>query len=177
MRPGCPTCAGGGIGRRARLRALWDVSPVEVRVLFGALRKAPHLGLSYCLRSAGRQVHHDDGVAAAREPRAISRPIPPVTIATAYVDVLVSMGADGFADRARHELLATGAKVRKRIDDTRDELTPQEGLIARLARDGRTNSQLSAELYISPRTVEARDQLAPDPPRRPSGRDREATPA
>src|SRR5919204_372462 len=69
-------------------------------------------------------------------------------------DMLVAMGADGFAERARHELLATGAKVRRRIDETRDELTPQEELIARLARDGRTNSQIGAELYISPRTVE-----------------------
>jgi DNA-binding NarL/FixJ family response regulator len=68
--------------------------------------------------------------------------------------MLVSMGADGFAERARHELLATGAKVRKRVDETRDELTPQEELISRLARDGRTNSQIGAELYISPRTVE-----------------------
>src|SRR5919197_1170370 len=50
-------------------------------------------------------------------------------------DMLAAMGADGFAERARHELLATGAKVRRRIDETRDELTPQEELIARLARD------------------------------------------
>src|SRR4051812_10548716 len=69
-------------------------------------------------------------------------------------DMLVAMGADGFADRAHHELLATGAKVRRRVDETRDELTPQEELIARLARDGRTNSQIGAELYLSPRTVE-----------------------
>jgi DNA-binding NarL/FixJ family response regulator len=69
-------------------------------------------------------------------------------------EMFVAMGAAGFADRARHELLATGAKVRRRIDETRDELTPQEELIARLARDGRTNSQIGAELYISPRTVE-----------------------
>jgi DNA-binding NarL/FixJ family response regulator len=64
------------------------------------------------------------------------------------------MGADGFADRARRELLATGEKVRKRRDDTRDELTPQEKQIARLARDGRTNPEIGAELYISHRTVE-----------------------
>jgi DNA-binding CsgD family transcriptional regulator len=64
------------------------------------------------------------------------------------------MGADGFAERARHELLATGEKVRKRRDDTRDELTPQEEHIARLARDGRTNPEIGAELFLSPRTVE-----------------------
>jgi ATP/maltotriose-dependent transcriptional regulator MalT len=69
-------------------------------------------------------------------------------------DMFVSMGADGFADRARHELLATGEKVRKRRDDTRDELTPQEEHIAQLARDGQTNPEIAAELFISSRTVE-----------------------
>ena len=69
-------------------------------------------------------------------------------------DMFASMGADGFAERARRELLATGEKVRKRRDDTRDELTPQEEHIARLARDGRTNPEIGAELFISARTVE-----------------------
>ena len=66
----------------------------------------------------------------------------------------LAAGADGFAERARHELLATGEKVRKRRDDTRDELTPQEQHIARLAREGMTNPQIGAELFLSPRTVE-----------------------
>jgi DNA-binding CsgD family transcriptional regulator len=69
-------------------------------------------------------------------------------------DVFARMGADGFAERARRELLATGEKMRKRRDETRDELTPQEKQIATLARDGRTNPEIGAELYISPRTVE-----------------------
>ena len=64
------------------------------------------------------------------------------------------MGAEGFAERARRELLATGEKVRKRQDDMRDQLTPQEEQIARLARDGRTNPEIGAELFISSRTVE-----------------------
>jgi DNA-binding CsgD family transcriptional regulator len=65
-----------------------------------------------------------------------------------------AIGADGFAERARHELLATGETVRKRQDDTRDELTPQEEHIARLALGGRTNPEIGSELFISPRTVE-----------------------
>jgi DNA-binding NarL/FixJ family response regulator len=69
-------------------------------------------------------------------------------------DMFASMGADGFADRARHELLATGEKVRRRQDHLRDQLTPQEEHIARLARDGRTNPEIGAALYLSPRTVE-----------------------
>jgi DNA-binding CsgD family transcriptional regulator len=65
-----------------------------------------------------------------------------------------AIGADGFAERARHELLATGETVRKRRDDTREELTPQEEHIARLALAGRTNQEIGAELFISVRTVE-----------------------
>jgi DNA-binding CsgD family transcriptional regulator len=65
-----------------------------------------------------------------------------------------TMGAEGFAERARVELLATGETVRKRTVETRDELTAQETQIARLARDGRTNPEIGAQLYISPRTVE-----------------------
>jgi DNA-binding CsgD family transcriptional regulator len=69
-------------------------------------------------------------------------------------ELLVGIGMEAFAERARRELLATGEKVRKRGDDTRVQLTPQEAHIARLARDGRTNSEIGTELYISARTVE-----------------------
>ena len=69
-------------------------------------------------------------------------------------EMFASMGADGFGDRARRELLATGERVRRRSVETRDDLTPQEGHIARLARDGRTNPEIGAEMYISARTVE-----------------------
>ncbi|MET7859418.1 AAA family ATPase [Streptomyces sp. NPDC005318] len=63
-------------------------------------------------------------------------------------------GADGFAERARRELLATGETVRKRTVDTLSELTSQETQIAGLARDGHTNPEIAARLFISPRTVE-----------------------
>jgi DNA-binding CsgD family transcriptional regulator len=63
-------------------------------------------------------------------------------------------GADAFAERAGRELAATGEVVRRRTDDTRDHLTPQEAQIARLAAEGRTNPEIGAELFISPRTVE-----------------------
>jgi DNA-binding CsgD family transcriptional regulator len=69
-------------------------------------------------------------------------------------DAFAAMAADAFAERARHELLATGEKVRRRRDDTRDDLTPQEEQIARLARDGLTNPEIGAQLFLSPRTVE-----------------------
>ena len=64
------------------------------------------------------------------------------------------IGADAFAERARRELAATGEKVRQREVDTYSQLTPQEEHIVRLARDGRTNPEIAAELFISTRTVE-----------------------
>ena len=64
------------------------------------------------------------------------------------------MGAEAFAERARRELLATGETVRRLTADTRDALTPQEVQVARLARDGHTNPEIGAQLFISPRTVE-----------------------
>jgi DNA-binding CsgD family transcriptional regulator len=64
------------------------------------------------------------------------------------------MGAGAYAERARRELLATGGTVRRLTEETRDALTPQEVQVARLARDGRTNPEIGAQLFISPRTVE-----------------------
>jgi DNA-binding CsgD family transcriptional regulator len=68
--------------------------------------------------------------------------------------MLSEMGMEAFAERARRELLATGETVRKRTVETLDELTPQEGQVARLAADGRTNPEIGAQLFLSPRTVE-----------------------
>ena len=67
---------------------------------------------------------------------------------------LTRIGADAFAERARRELLATGETVARRTAETRDVLTPQEAQIARLARSGRSNPEIGAQLFISPRTVE-----------------------
>jgi DNA-binding NarL/FixJ family response regulator len=64
------------------------------------------------------------------------------------------IGADGFAERARRELLATGETVRKRTVETLDDLTPQEEQIARLAAGGQTNPEIGAQLFLSARTVE-----------------------
>ena len=69
-------------------------------------------------------------------------------------DMFTAMGMGAFADRARRELLATGETVRKRTVDTRNDLTAQERQIARLAREGLSNQEISAQLFISPRTVE-----------------------
>jgi DNA-binding CsgD family transcriptional regulator len=65
-----------------------------------------------------------------------------------------AMGMEGFAERARRELAATGESVRKRSYEARDELTAQEAQITRLAAGGLTNAEIGAQLFISPRTVE-----------------------
>jgi DNA-binding CsgD family transcriptional regulator len=69
-------------------------------------------------------------------------------------EMLTAMGIEGFAERARRELLATGENVRKRTVETAGELTVQEAEIARLAADGHTNPEIGAKLFLSPRTVE-----------------------
>lgn len=66
----------------------------------------------------------------------------------------VAMGAEAFAGRAMQELLATGERARRRVAETRGQLTPQEVRIASMARDGRSNPEIAMLLSISPRTVE-----------------------
>jgi DNA-binding CsgD family transcriptional regulator len=66
---------------------------------------------------------------------------------------LATIGMEEFAERARRELVATGEKVRKRTVETREDLTPQEAQIARLARDGLSNAEIGGRLFISQHTV------------------------
>ena len=68
--------------------------------------------------------------------------------------MLDAMGMAAFAERARRELLAAGEMVRGRAAATVSALTAQEASIARLARDGRTNPEIGAQLFLSARTVE-----------------------
>jgi DNA-binding CsgD family transcriptional regulator/tetratricopeptide (TPR) repeat protein len=70
-------------------------------------------------------------------------------------DMLAAIGMEAFAERTRRELIATGEKVRKRGVETVTTLTAQEALIARLARDGRTNPEIGAQLFLSARTIES----------------------
>jgi DNA-binding CsgD family transcriptional regulator len=94
-----------------------------------------HLLYGEWLRREGRRVDAREQLRAAHEQ-------------------LNSIGMEAFAERARGELLATGEKVRKRTPETRDELTPQERQIAKLASDGLSNPEIGMRLFISPRTVE-----------------------
>jgi DNA-binding CsgD family transcriptional regulator len=69
-------------------------------------------------------------------------------------ELFTSMGMEAFAERAGNELLATGEKARRRIAETRDDLTARELQIAQLARDGLSNADIGARLFLSRRTVE-----------------------
>ena len=69
-------------------------------------------------------------------------------------EMLSEMGIEAFADRAANELRATGERARRRVVETRDDLTAQEARVARLARDGLSNPEIGTRLVISPRTVE-----------------------
>ena len=69
-------------------------------------------------------------------------------------DMFAAMTMEAFAERARRELAATGERVRKRSVDALDELTAQEAQIVQLAAAGRSNPEIGAQLFLSPRTVE-----------------------
>ena len=95
-------------------------------------------------------------------------------------DMFTGSGMEAAAERARRELAATGETAHKRTVEARDTLTPQEAQIARLARDGLSNPEIAAQLFLSPATVayhlrkvftklgiSSRSQLAPALPGRP----------
>ena len=141
-----PSGADWGLGIAARSRALVSEGGVAETLYLEAiarLGRTPlrpelargHLLFGEWLRREGRRVD-------ARE-----------QLRTAY-DMFTSLGSDRFAERTGRELLATGETVRKRTDETRWQLTPQEQQIAQLAAHGHTNPEIGAQLFLSPRTVE-----------------------
>jgi DNA-binding CsgD family transcriptional regulator len=71
----------------------------------------------------------------------------------AALEMFDAIGGEAFAERTRIELLATGARARKRTNEARDELTSQEARIAQLAREGLSNPDIAAQLFISANTV------------------------
>ena len=106
----------------------------------GRTQLRPELARAHLLY--GEWLRRENRRAAARE-----------QLRTAH-EMLATIGAEAFAARARRELLATGETVRKRTVETFDMLTAQEAYIAQLARDGRTNPEIGAQLFLSARTVE-----------------------
>jgi DNA-binding CsgD family transcriptional regulator len=69
-------------------------------------------------------------------------------------DLLTTIGAAAFTERAHRELLATGERAQARSVVASRQLTPQEVRIAAMARDGLSNPAIGARIFVSPRTVE-----------------------
>src|SRR6202042_120708 len=134
------------LGMEARSRALVSDGAVAERLYREAIERLgrtrlafelarAHLLYGEWLRRRRRRIDARDRLRAAQ-------------------DMFTSFGVEAFAARARRELLATGETARKRTVETRDELTAQETQIAQFARDGLSNAEIGARLFISPRTVE-----------------------
>jgi DNA-binding CsgD family transcriptional regulator len=134
------------LGIEARLRALLSEGEVADTLYRESIA---HLGRTR-VRVELARAHLVHGEWLRRENRRLDAR---EQLRTAH-EMFASMGAEAFADRARRELLATGATARKRTDETRGDLTAQETQIARLARDGLTNPEIGARMFISPRTVQ-----------------------
>ncbi|XVV16718.1 AAA family ATPase [Actinoplanes sp. CA-131856] len=132
-----------GLGAEARARALITGSEDLYREAIDRLARCRGaFSLARAHLVYGEWLRREDRAADAR-----------VQLRTAH-DMFVSFGADAFAARARRELSATGETVRGRTPKAATRLTPQEGQIARRARDGQTNAEIGAELFLSSRTVE-----------------------
>jgi DNA-binding CsgD family transcriptional regulator/tetratricopeptide (TPR) repeat protein len=135
-----------GLGIATRSRALLSEGKLADSLYREAIERLsrtplrPELARAYLLH--GEWLRREGQRSAARE-----------QLRAAY-DLLTAIRMEAFAERARRELIATGEKVHKRTVETRDRLTPQEGQIARLAREGLSNPEIGARLYISPRTVQ-----------------------
>lgn len=135
-----------GLGIHARSRALLSEGAAANAAYRGAIE---HLGRTR-LRPDLARAHLLYGEWLRRESRRVDARR---QLRTAH-DLFTAIGMEAFAERARGELLATGEKVRRRSAETRDDLTPQERQIAWLARDGVSNPEIGARLFLSPRTVE-----------------------
>jgi DNA-binding CsgD family transcriptional regulator/tetratricopeptide (TPR) repeat protein len=134
------------LGVEARSRALLSEGRVAERLYLEAIER---LGRTR-IRVALARAHLLYGEWLRREHRRVDAREQLRAAHGAYA----AMGMEAFAERARRELMATGEKVRKRSLVAVEEFTPQEVQIARLAGDGRTNPEIGAQLFLSPRTVE-----------------------
>jgi DNA-binding CsgD family transcriptional regulator len=135
-----------GLGIQARSRALVsddadaDTLYREAIERLGRTQLRPELARAHLLY--GEWLRSENRRVDARE-----------QLRTAH-SMFVAIGMEAFAERSRRELQALGEKARSRTVQTRDDLTPQERQIALLAREGLSNPEIGARLFLSPRTVE-----------------------
>ena len=134
------------LGLRAQSRALVSVGQEAERFYNEAIE---HLRKTR-LRPNLARVHLLYGEWLRRENRRVDAR----TELRAAHELFQTIGMEAFAERASAELLATGAQVRQRAEEARIELTPQERQITQLARQGLSNPEIGAQLFLSPRTVE-----------------------
>jgi DNA-binding CsgD family transcriptional regulator len=141
-----PSATDWALGIEARSRALLSEGEAAERLYREAIERLGRARLRVELARAhllyGEWLRRENRRLDAREP-----------LRTAH-GMLTAMGIDAFAERAARELLATGETARKRIPETSSQLTAQEAQIARLAREGLSNPEIGARLFISPRTVQ-----------------------
>jgi DNA-binding CsgD family transcriptional regulator len=134
------------LGMEARARALMsdgDTAEAAHRDAIGYLARAR-------MRAELARAHLLHGEWLAQNDR---RPDARTELGVGY-ELCTGMGLEGFADRARRGLLATGATVSSPSREKRGELTAQEAQIAHLAAEGMSNPEIGARLFISARTVE-----------------------
>jgi DNA-binding CsgD family transcriptional regulator len=134
------------LGTEARLRAMLSQGQVAERLYREAIDRLSRTRIRVELARA----HLVYGEWLRRERRGLDAR---EQLRTAHA-MFTAIGMDAFAERASRELLAAGESARKRTVKTGDQLTAQEAQIARLARDGLSNPEIGARLFLSPRTVE-----------------------
>jgi DNA-binding CsgD family transcriptional regulator len=134
------------LGVEARARALLSAGDLAER---GYLEAVERLGRTRCRTELARG-HLLYGEWLRREGRRLDAR---AQLRTAH-EMFTAMGAQAFAARAAHELVATGGTARKRSPEAQSGLTPQEAHVVRLAREGLTNPEIGGRMFISPRTVE-----------------------
>ena len=70
------------------------------------------------------------------------------------VELFDGLGAAPWSEQARRELRASGESIPRRDPTAPEKLTPQELQIALQVAEGRTNRDVAAALFLSPKTVE-----------------------
>ena len=134
------------LGIEARARALMSEGEAAESLYSEAIERLRRTGvrpeLARCHLLYGEWLRRENRRLDARDPLHAAH------------ELFSQLGMEGFAERARVELEATGEHARKRTVETRDELTPQEAQISRLAAGGATNQEIAAQLFISPSTVD-----------------------